>query len=159
MILIQDELKCIADKIKTKLCLDNLLYMYSPIDEFHKKLTATKDKPDKYPLFFLNSDNVRKEGDVWTVGDIIVATLSNKDFNREKRDEYNVKQVLIPIYEEMLRRLTFDKHLSLYKEGRFEIKYGKTFFEGGAEVPDFVDAIHLKNFQFRIQECKIIKTK
>ena len=55
--------------------------------------------------------------DIWTVKDIVIATLSDINWTREKRDEMNFRPILIPILQEFERWLMFDRDISIYKKG------------------------------------------
>ncbi len=152
---IQEEIKRVVGYIKRDLKLDNLTFYYSTPAEFIELLTATPAKKDKYPFFFVNSINVRydKNRQICSVDDIVIATWSDAKWRAEKREKESMS-ILKPIYDEFLRRCDFDKNISIHKEGELfpHYFYGKTGIIGhdGALFPDHVDAIQIKNTEFRI---------
>jgi hypothetical protein len=152
---IQKELERIVGYIKRGLKLDGLLFYYSTPAEFIQLLTSTSKHKDKYPFFFVNSLNVKYDykTHVCTVDDIVLATWSKEDWTTKKREQESMKR-LKPIYDEFLRRCYFDPNISLFKQGEMypHYFYGKTGIIGHEDgtFPDHVDAIQLKNIQFRI---------
>jgi len=152
---LQTELERIVGYIKRDFNLDGLLFYYSSPAEFIQLLTATEKKRDKYPFFFVSSINAKYDykTNLCTVDDIVIATWSSADWTTKTRDEESMK-ILKPIYDEFLRRCYYDKNISLHKQGEMypHYFYGKTGIIGYEEgiFPDHVDAIQLKNIQFRI---------
>ncbi len=108
----------------------------------------------KLPFFFVNS-MLSSEGDgIWVIKDIVIATMSDKNWTREKRDAVNFKPILIPVLQEFHRILCFDRDLSVYRTGDtiFHYFYGETGLKGyeAHKFTQSVDAIQLKNFQFKM---------
>lgn len=163
MKLIQDELERIVEKIKCELGFENTTFAYSTVAEFLQVLTNKKTPKSKYPFFFINSVNVKYDNNgldsICTVDDIVIATYSDSKWSAKQRDLQSFKPILLPIYEKFIDKLKRDRHVELVKEGTITIHYfyGKTGLVGyeSGEYPDHVDAIQLKNFQFRLtNNCK-----
>lgn len=157
---VQNEIQRIIGYIKDDLNLDNITFYYSTPAEFIEHLTKLGNKQHrKYPFFFVNSVNVHyNETDrICYIEDIVIATWSKSEWKADEREEKSMP-VLKNIHKEFVRRTKFDKYVKLYKEGDVypHYFYGKTGLVGydGNIVPDFVDAIQLKGYQFRLKkEC------
>ena len=111
---------------------------------------------EKLPFFFVNSMNSTEKDDIWTIKDIVIATLSDTNWTREKRDELNFRPILIPILKEFERILMFDRDISIFSKGEtyFHYFYGETGLIGydGQNFTQPVDAIQLKNFKIRMSK-------
>ena len=104
----------------------------------------------------VNSIQTSEKEGIWVIKDIVIATMSDKNWTREKRDELNFKPILIPILQEFFRLLMFDRDLSVYQTGEtiFHYFYGETGLNGyeAQKFTQAVDAIQLKNFQFKMSK-------
>lgn len=157
---VQNDIYRIVEQIREYKKLDNITFYYSTPNEFIEHLTKLGNKQNrKYPFFFVNSLNVRyNEADkLCYVDDIVIATLSKPEWKADER-ELKSMPILKGIYNEFIRRTKFDKYVKLHKEGDMypHFFYGKTGLTGydGSIVPDFIDAIQLKNYVFRLKkEC------
>lgn len=129
-------------------------YYSTPIEFIN--IVGKEDTNEKLPFFFVNSMSATEKQDIWTVKDIVIATLSDINWTREKRDEINFRPILIPILQEFERWLMFDRDISIYKKGDtyFHYFYGETGLIGydGQNFTQPVDAIQLKNFQIRMSK-------
>lgn len=163
MKLIQEELKRVIGNVQKDLCEDNITFYYSTVNEFLEVLANKKTAKAKYPFFFVNSVNVSYDNSgldsICSVDDIVIAIDSMSKWNASDRDEKSFKPRLLPIYEKFIDKLKRDRHVEIVKEGTMIIHYfyGKTGLTGYEQgiYPDHVDAIQLKNFQFRLtNNCK-----
>jgi len=163
MKLIQDELCRIVGKIQEERNLDNLTFYYSTVNEFMQLLSNKKTPKAKYPFFFVNSVNTSYDNtgydSICSIDDIVIATYSDAKWSALERDKQSFKPILLPIYEKFIDKLKRDRHVEIVKEGEIIIHYfyGKTGLTGydSGEYPDHVDAIQLRNFQFRLtNNCK-----
>lgn len=165
MKLIQDELQKVTESIQSCLGLDNLTFYYSTVNEFMNLLANKKTPKLKYPFLFVNSVGVHYKDTptdtIVIVPDIVIATYSSIKWNAQERDKQSFKPVLLPIYNEFLTLLTRVQGIEITQYGdRYDhYFYGKTGLVGYEqdEYPDHVDAIQLKNFQFRLtnnNNCK-----
>lgn len=165
MKLIQDELERIALQVQTCLGLDNMTFYYSTVNEFMNLLANKKTPKEKYPFFFVNSVNVHYKDSptdmIVEVPDIVIATYSSIKWSAPERDKQSFKPILLPIYSNFLLSCTRDSSVEITKYGdRYDhYFYGKTGLVGYEqdEYPDHIDAIQLKNYQFRLtnnNNCK-----
>lgn len=159
---IQNDIETIVGYVKESLGLDNLKFYCSTPNEFIAMLNSLKSNDHmKYPFFFINSTDIRYNDydKLCYVGDIVIATLSKPDFTSKAREEKSMTPILKPIFNEFLRYTKINKWVKLHKEGDMYVHYfyGKTGIVGyeSGIFPDHVDAIQLKNYQFRVKkECK-----
>ena len=165
MTLLQDILSPEIKLVQEDLGLDNSRFKYSTPIEFINELKALNDL-QRYPFFFINSmmvdyDLQSKNDKIINVGEIVIATKSLSGWSSEERDAKSFKPILIPFLERFLERLTFNKNLSVLKEGKIKLHYfyGKQGLYGGDGniFNDSVDAIQLLNFQFRLSNNKQCK--
>lgn len=129
-------------------------YHSTPIE--FVSVVGKESNKDKLPFFFVNSIQTSEKDGIWVIKDIVIATMSDKNWTREKRDELNFKPILIPILQEFFRLLMFDRDLSVYQTGEtiFHYFYGETGLNGyeAQKFTQAVDAIQLKNFQFKMSK-------
>jgi len=163
MKLIQDELEKVVAKVQTELMLDNLTFECSTVNEFLAILANKKTPIAKYPFFFVNAQGIEYHDSrtdvIVSVPDIVIATYSDSKWSRRERDEQSFKPILNRIYEVFEDKLNRDRNLDITTYGKRinHYFYGKTGLNGYEEgiYPDHVDAIQLRNFQFRIKNnCK-----
>ena len=73
-------------------------YHSTPIE--FVSVVGKESNKDKLPFFFVNSIQTSEKEGIWVIKDIVIATMSDKNWTREKRDELNFKPILIPILQE-----------------------------------------------------------
>lgn len=157
---IQNDIETIVEHIKESLGLDNLTFYCSTPNEFVSMLNGLKSNTNlKYPFFFINSTDIRYVDNVCYVGDIVIATLSKVNYKSKDREEKSMTPILRPILDAFIRYTKINKWVKLHKDGDVYVHYfyGKTGIVGyeSGIFPDHVDAIQLKNYQFRVKkECK-----
>lgn len=155
---VQDELECLVNKIKKVLCFDNMTFYYSTPYEFISHISEKKNVEDRYPFFFVSSLGVTYNDDICSVDNIVIATLSKPEWKSKDRDLKTFKPILIPVYDEFKTRLFNNRNLTLHTEGdvTFHYFYGETGIQGyeGLIFPNFIDAIQLRGFKFRITDNK-----
>lgn len=149
----QEHLRRIVNSTSVELSF-SILFYHSTISDFANYITKTTQK--KFPFFYVNTMGMTITDNICTIPDIVIATLSDSSWDSKTRDERNFKPFLIPIMKEVMRRLEFDNHLTLFKEGttHFHYLYGKEGLTGHEAVifEKNTDAIQLKNFKFRISK-------
>lgn len=157
---IQDILELECDRIRKKMSLDNLTFYYSTLNEFVDHLEKLGSKKERYPFFFVNSNRVTynesKNDLICSVENIILATLSDPKWTASIRDIESFKPILRPIYEEFNNGMMINREINIHSYGDVYIHYfyGKEGVNGYENLifPDFVDAIQLKNYKFRISK-------
>ena len=158
MILIQDAIEQDLNFVKAEMGFPNLLLKYSTPNEFIHDLTILDD-PTRYPFFFINADTVTYEeqpnGEVFvTVGEMVIATKTDKDYSSEQRTLEVFKPTLIPFMEAYFGYARMSRGARISKEGKVKLHYfyGKSGLYGtdGNIFEDSVDAIQLTNYEFII---------
>ena len=160
MKLIQNILETEAKRIQKSLGLDNLVFYYSTLNEFIETLNNLKKQNLRYPFFFVHSDRVTysdgKNDVICSVENIVIATLSDQKWTAAVRDLESFKPILLPIYEELYDGMQRNREINIHSHGDIHIHYfyGKEGIVGyeGLIFPDFIDAIQLKNYKFRISK-------
>lgn len=155
---LKPDMQRVMEFVKKRTGLDNIFVYYSTPNEFLDKLMLMQ-KENKYPFFFIDSQRV-KYNDVdrtCTIEDMVIATLSKPEWTADKREELSMP-ILKSVLNTFLDVTKMDMYVRLHKEGDIiqHYFYGKTSPLGydGIIYPDFVDAIQLRNFQFRLKkEC------
>ena len=162
MTLLQDILCPEIELVQKDLCLDNSKFKYSTPTEFVNEMKKLDDS-QRYPFFFVNSmlvdyDLQSKNDRIINVGEIVIATKTDKEWSSEARDAKSFKPILIPFLERFIERMKFNSKISILKEGKVKLHYfyGKQGIYGydGDVFNDSVDAIQLLNFQFRLSNKK-----
>lgn len=129
-------------------------YHSTPIE--FVSVVGKESNKHKLPFFFVNSISSNEKEGIWTIKDIVIATMSDKNWTSEVRDRNSFEPTLIPILQEFFRLLMFDRDISVYKTGEtfFHYFYGETGLNGyeAQKFTQAVDAIQLKNFQFKMSK-------
>lgn len=157
---IQDILQTEVNRIRKELGLQNLTFYYSTLNEFIDHLAKLGNQSERYPFFFVNSNrvtyNFEKNDCICSVENIIIATLSDPKWTATERDKESFKPYITPIYEEFECGMKKNREISIHSYGDLYIHYfygkeGVTGYEG-LIFPDFIDAMQLKNYKFRISQ-------
>jgi hypothetical protein len=163
-IYIVEEIASIVSKTAT-LYNSPIYYMYGHPLEIVNRLQelskSPKHKDQKYPLIALFTDIPIKVTTPGMYGEaelqLIIATLSNKDFNAEQRLQNTFKPVLYPIKKIFLeqmklhRQFTYNQEMIHISTDRFY--WGKQGLYGntGNIFDDYIDAIEISNLKVFIK--------
>lgn len=155
MRLIQNILKLQVDEVKANLNLPNMMFRYCTGGEFIQALKMIQKSEIKYPFFFIDSSTVVYGKDTVKVGKIIIAKNTVSTYTSEQREVKSFNDVLVPIVNEFIEEIWIDnRDLSVMKHGDIKLWYfygnSGIYDVSGNVFEDAVDAIELKDFQFRI---------
>ena len=134
---------------------DYLLFHNSSYIEIESILKTFKDKNQKFPLIFFNSEKTKGKlkGDYSevTIGQIIIATKSDPSWTSDIRESQNFSTILRPLANMFIDSLRVYGFISIntvieYKEHFF---YGKDaqYGNSGHLFSDYVDAIEINNLK------------
>lgn len=159
-----DNMPRVVEKIRKELGYPSLMFQFSTIHEFVATISDIKSANDKFPFFFIHSIGVKyddtQQNVICDVQDMIIATDSKAEWTREQREEHTMP-ILRAILQKFIDRLRIDYKLDIVKYGDIvpHYFYGNTGISGyeGEVFPEHVDAIHLRNFQFRILNNNVYK--
>lgn len=137
----------------------DLNFKYSTPTEFVSELTNWSENPvqAKYPALFINSMTVDETFDYITIGEIVIATLSDPNWNSQERDAYSFKPILNNLYRFLDEGIKESRDMCYFDfpqthSVKFHYFYGKAGLYGGEGnmFKDHVDAIEIKNLKLRI---------
>ena len=157
MKLIQDILKDQVEEVRVTLGLTCLKFKYSTGAEFVDELIKLGETKVKYPFFFVDSSTVDVTGDTVKIGKMIIATLTVPEYNSKQREIKTFGDILVPISNEFIKGVWISNpDIAVMKRGTEHAHYffGNSGIYGidGNVFSDAVDALELKNFQFRVSK-------
>jgi len=151
---------------KTATALDrNILYLHGHPREITSRLTEmTKDEvisANKYPLIALFQDfEEPRKGDFIKLRiNMIIATLTNRNYKSPERYSLNFKPLLYPIYDRFIYDLSRSEFIQESNEKEIEVIKIDRLFWGrnglyGSEsniFNDFIDCIELKDLRLSVK--------
>lgn len=152
---LQDILRTQVEEVRVALGLTCLKFKYSTGAEFVDELIKLGKTKVKYPFFFVDSSTVEFNNDTVKIGKMIIATLTSPEYNSEQRETKTFGDILFPISEEFIKEIWIsNRDIAVMKRGTVHAHYffGNSGIYGidGNVFSDAVDALELKNFQFRL---------
>jgi hypothetical protein len=158
--MILDEIRNCIPHIESHYTTLDLKYCYATPQEWINtlvQLSKSGNITDKYPFLYVNPMTVKDGGGIdhiVTIGEMVLATLSNVGWTAEQRKLKNFTAWLDPLYEYLIRAMKLSKDFSLVSEGQRtdHLFYGKQGLYGGEGniFTDHIDAIEINNLQIRL---------
>jgi hypothetical protein len=158
--MILTETKALVTRIESHYTTLTLKYRYSTAQEWINELTQLSSKSDiskMYPFLFINSVKVTESGEtdrMVTIGELVLATLSNTVWTAEQRKLKNFDLWLSPLYDHLIEAMQLSRYFSLVSIGTRtdHLFYGKQGLYGGEGnvFHDRIDAIEINNIKLRL---------
>lgn len=136
-----------------------LKYKFSTPQEWINELcSVSQSKAQKrYPFIYVNSNTVKQEGEIVTIGEMVIATLSRQEWKTTERDRYSFRPILNNILRLFIDKAKTSPEFALISEGmqRKHYFYGRAGLYGGEanKFEDYVDAIEINDLKLRLYKC------
>jgi len=130
----------------------SLKFKYSYVDEWIAEMGEYQENADKYPFFHVNARGVTYEGDVVTIPEMVLATVTDFAWTSEQKD----KNTLNPILQNLLTYIEDSFMCFFGTENGFSLRYERLYNAqlSGQNNNDYIDAVLIKNTKVRIiKQC------
>lgn len=126
----------------------SLKFKYSYVDEWISEMGEYRDEADKYPFLHVNARGVEYEGDLVTIPEMVLATVTDKTWTSEQKDANSLN----PIIQNLLNYLedSFDCYFGT-ADG-FSLRYERLYNAKleGKNSHEYIDAVLIKQTKVRI---------
>ena len=167
--ILQDVVKQVSIEYKSKVHFQ-FGHPLEIIENLKRLTTATATIDKKYPLIALLTDteeirdgNAKTDYDYEVNCNILILTVTNKQYLANDRIEHSFKKILHPIYDSFLNQIKLSQKIYTdYGTNPKHNKYDRLYW--GREpiynqkenlFSDFVDAVELKNFNLKIKKYQL----
>lgn len=169
--IVVDEIGAVVEAVKSSLELDVLNYQYGYVEELDETLQQWGQNPDfaskKFPLVWVMQPFTINRGKAGIYGSvegmrIFIMNATSKTDKATRRMEENFKQVLYPIYRELLNQL--DVSVAFVDSLNRKHKTTDRYYWGESQksvLADPVDCLEISNLELEIhnnQNCKTFKS-
>ena len=169
MIYLIDILKEVTEKTRANKQLDNLFYLYAPIDEIINTIASmaksTTNQEYIYPFVAIPTDITEEKGNRSDMQSrvslpmVVFAVPTKPDITAMQRYDESFRYTLAPIYEQWMSELFRHNDIFIEDELLIEHRYterlswgkSKLWANSGQSV-DYIDAIELNNLDFWIRK-------
>lgn len=124
-------------------------FKYSEAQEWVNELPHRMEK-DRYPFLFINASTVKYRGDVCTIGELVIATLSNEEWGADARERHNINPILRNLKDLVVEAIDVFFATDRPFEPEYEYVYNAL---RSTDFKDDIDAVVLRNIKLRIIKC------
>jgi len=125
-----------------------LKFKYSYAQEWIAEMGEYSDDKDKYPFLHVNAKGVTYEGDVVTIPEMVLATVTDFTWTSEQKDANTPNPIILNILAYL------EDSLDAYfgTENGFCLRYEPLYNAqlNGENTNDYIDAVLIKNTKLRI---------
>jgi hypothetical protein len=136
-----------------------LEFMHTTKQDFINYLKTLKGVSPKagFPFLYINSDTVKYDGEGNVqIGELVIATLTDKNFYVGQRDAHVVKPILLTLASLLQDGIKSSFGVDYPFNPSMKVHYKGEMGDEGNTYPDFVDAITFSDIKLRIlQNCNI----